>query len=97
MVEQEKVGDAGRRSVSPMPAVKSIASREAPQTRRARFEAIRQLPVEPYIGLTCTEAEALAAEQGRTVRPNLGTLDGAPTRVRVEYGDDGRIRSAQAG
>ena len=97
MVEQERVGDAGRRPVSPVPAVMSTAPREDPQTRRARCEAIRALPVEPYIGLTCTEAEALAAEQGRTVRPNLGTLDGAPTRVRVEYGDDDRIRSAHAG
>lgn len=80
-----------------MPAVMSIAPREAPQTRRARLEAIHRLPVEPYIGLTRPEAEALADEQGRNVRPNLGTLDGQPTRVRVEYGDDGRIRSAYAG
>lgn len=80
-----------------MPAVMSIASRQDPQTRRARVEAIQELPVEPYTGLTSTEAEVSAAEQGRTVQPNLGTLDGAPTRVRVEYGDDGRIRSAHAG
>lgn len=80
-----------------MPAVMSIEPREDLQIRRTRFEAIRQLPVEPYIGLTRLEAEALAAEQGRTVRPNLGTPDGQPTRVRVEYGHDGRIRSARAG
>lgn len=62
MVEEATVVDAGRRGGSPMPAVLSIAPWEAPQTRRARFEAIHQLPVEPYLGLTRTEAEALAAE-----------------------------------
>ncbi len=80
-----------------MPAAMSIEPRENPQIRRTRLEAIHQLPVEPYIGLTRLEAEALAAEQGRTLRPNLGTLDRGPTRVRVEYGHDGRIRSARAG
>lgn len=97
MVEEEEVEDVGRRRASPMPGVLSIALREDPQTRRAGLEAIHQLPVEPYIGLNRTEAEALAADQGRNVRPNLRTLDRAPTRLRVEYGDDGRIRSAHAG
>jgi hypothetical protein len=59
-------------------------------------------PVQPYIGLDLSEAEALAAQEGRRIRV-LDSLAGArrldlmPSRVNVELDESDRVVAADAG
>ncbi len=93
----EQTVNGGGRCPSPMPKIVRVAPDEDRQTKRARLMAIRDLPLEPYVGLTRLEAQALADQQGRELQTDLGTWDSCPTRVRVQYDGDGRIRRVHAG
>jgi len=71
-------------------------------TLPADEQAIRDLPVQPYIGRTLVEAQAYAEAEGRHVRV-LQSLTGPrrmdliPRRVNVELDASGRVVAADAG
>jgi hypothetical protein len=72
------------------------------QANMARLTAIHALPVEPYVGLTIEEAQALAAQEGREVRV-ITSLTGPrradlrKNRLNVVLDADGRVTGADAG
>jgi hypothetical protein len=72
------------------------------QEDEAQLRRVRELPVQPYVGLTLAEAEERAATEGRHVRV-LTSLDGPRhldlvfDRLNVELDRDGRVRAADAG
>lgn len=72
------------------------------QEEEARGQRIRDLPVQPYVGLTLAEAEERASTEGRHVRV-LDSLDGPRhldlvyVRLNVELDHEGRVRAADAG
>jgi hypothetical protein len=68
-----------------------------------RFEnAVRALPVEPYLGLLFAEARARAESEHRVLRV-LDSLDGprhldlVPIRLNVELDADGCVQAVDAG
>jgi len=67
-----------------------------------RQQAIHDLPVEPYIGLTLRDAQSRAAGEGRSLRV-LESLDGPRqldlvlVRLNVELDSAGRVVGADAG
>lgn len=68
----------------------------------AEWEALRELPVTPYIGMTQDDAETHARREGRQVRV-LSRLSGPRhldlvcDRVNVELDADGVVVAADAG
>lgn len=72
------------------------------QVEEDRLKAIRDLPVEPYVGLELKAAETRALAEGRSLRI-LESLDGPRTldlvyvRINVEVDDTGRVIGADAG
>jgi hypothetical protein len=64
-------------------------------------EIIRRRPTNGYVGLTLTEARALAASEERVVEDVTGmtvlTADYVPSRLRVRLDTHGRVETVEAG
>lgn len=72
------------------------------QAEERRLQAIHDLPVEPYVGLSLMDAETRAASEGRSLRV-LESLNGPRhldlvlVRINVELDSSGRVAGADAG